>query len=134
MHDARPLVISLLLAMPFACSHEGPDPKNASQGMAGSSAEPAPSTTEEPVVPGVPQAVNGWRPAATDMRPAFDASRTLVASNGIAQPVPPHGTGGTVGSGGTLGTGGTGTGGTGTGGIGPGAGTGGISTGGTSIH
>jgi hypothetical protein len=56
-------------------------------------------------------------------------SHDSAAANGIGQPVPPHGTGGTLGSGGTLGTGGTGS-----GGIGPGAGTGGISTGGTIVR
>jgi hypothetical protein len=49
------------------------------------------------------------------------------AKNGIAQPLPSPGSGGTIGTGGTEP-------GAGTGGIGPGAGSGGISTGGSIVN
>jgi hypothetical protein len=131
MCDTRVMLIALLLVTPFACS---PDrgPTSPPQGRAGSDSGPptAPATTNEPAVPGVPNARNG--PARDTNARAVAAldERSLGQPGTISQPRP--GAGGTVGTGGTIGTGGTvGTGGT----LGGGGtiGSGGIGTGG-SIH
>ncbi len=126
MRDARTLLIALLLATPFACSHDERGAASPTRGTAGSDLNPAPSTTEEPNVPGVPSALNAPTRSGPAAR-AFDDSRTTIEPNAVAQPMP------SPGSGGTIGTGGSGPG-AGTGGIGPGAGTGGISTGGSIVH
>src|SRR5690242_5206923 len=97
MSDARVMLIALLLVTPFACSHPDRGPASPPQGHAGGDqgSPPAPGTTNEPAVPGVPNALNG---PARDMNagPAtFTDSRTLAKSSEIAQPLP--GTGGTIG-------------------------------------
>lgn len=121
MRDARPILIALLLATPFACSHDERGAASPTRGSAGNGLDPAPATTEEPNVPGVPSALNG--PSSGRAPSVVDDSRTTIKPNGVAQPRPFPGSGGTIGTGGTN-----------TGGLGPGAGTGGISTGGSIVR
>src|SRR5690349_24658474 len=88
MCDARVMLIALLLATPFACS---PDrgPTSPPQGRAGSDSGPpaAPGTTNEPAVPGVPNALNG--PVRdTNARTVALATRPGLQPGAIAQPNP----------------------------------------------
>jgi hypothetical protein len=123
MRDARPFLMALLLAIPFAC-HDDRGPKSPTRGTAGSG-ETGPATpppTNEPVLPDVPNAADNTishdgQNSGTHSPMAFNDSRNLIKPSGIGQPIPP-GAGGTIGAGG----------------IAPSAGTGAISTGGSIVH
>jgi hypothetical protein len=123
MRDSTKVAILLFVSIPFACTHDDRDaesPAGRVPGSAGGEVGPAPpAVTNEPLVPGVPNA-SGDQPASSiDPNPGstLTDSRTTIKPMGIAQ----RAAGGT---GGTLGTGGTGLGGMGgttTGGFGTGA-------------
>lgn len=123
MRDSTAVAILLFVAVPIACTHDDRDtesPAGRVPGSAGGEMGPAaPAITNEPVVPGVPNA-SGNHPASsidTNPGPTLTDSRTTIKPMGIAE----RATGGT---GGTIGTGGTGLGGMGgtmTGGFGTGA-------------
>jgi hypothetical protein len=107
MRDSTALVIALLVSVPFACSpdRDAESPGGRVPGSAGGDTGPAPTGTQAPVVPGVPNAT-GDSPTSTlnpSPGPTLTDSRTTIKPMAISH------LGG--GSSATLGTGGTGTGG-----------------------
>jgi hypothetical protein len=110
MRNSTAVVIALLVSVPFACAHDdrnAESPGGRVPGSAGGEMGPAaPSVTQAPVVPGVPNATGDSPPSSLNPSPgpAMTDSRTTIKPMGIA-----HLSAGTHA---TLGTGGTGSGGT----------------------
>jgi hypothetical protein len=121
MRDLRPFLVAVLLAVPAAC-HDDREPEHPGvpPGSAGLDVgPPAPATTNEPVVPGLPNAREPDRVLAPGPIARADSSGPNSGAS-IAQAT--GGVGGTVGTGGTS-----------MGGLGAGGGIGGITNTGGSI-
>jgi hypothetical protein len=114
MRDSTALVIALLVSVPFACSpdREAESPGGRVPGSAGGDTGPAPTVTQAPVVPGVPNATGDSPPSSLNPSPGptLTDSRTTIKPMAISHRA--------AGSSGTLATGGTGTGSTLLGGMG----------------
>jgi hypothetical protein len=107
MRDLGKLLLVLTLAVPGACTRDVRDTETPVRAVAGNDqgppGSPAPSITNEPTVPGVPNASEG---AATPA--GLNPTTAFVGTSSLSQPtVGP----GAAGNGGALGTGGSGFGG-----------------------